>query len=46
MDLGAGASFEKTTGQMFTKQYNLETQVNWDIDIWGAVEKGVQAQKA
>jgi outer membrane protein, multidrug efflux system len=46
MDLGAGASFEKTTGQMFTKQYNLATQVNWDIDIWGAVEKDVQAQKA
>lgn len=46
MDVGAGASFEKTTGQPFTKQYNLGTQVNWDIDIWGAVEKGVQAQKA
>jgi outer membrane protein, multidrug efflux system len=46
MDLGAGASFEKTTGQMFSKQYNVGTQVNWDIDIWGAVEKGVQAQKA
>jgi NodT family efflux transporter outer membrane factor (OMF) lipoprotein len=46
MDLGAGAAFEKTTGQNFTKQYNLATQVNWDIDIWGAVEKGVQAQKA
>jgi outer membrane protein, multidrug efflux system len=46
MDLGAGASFEKTTGQKFSKQYNVATQVNWDIDIWGAVEKGVQAQKA
>jgi len=46
MDVGAGASFEKTTGQPFSKQYNLGTQVNWDIDIWGAVEKGVQAQKA
>jgi outer membrane protein, multidrug efflux system len=46
MDLGAGASFEKTTGQPFSKQFNLATQVNWDIDIWGAVEKGVQAQKA
>ncbi|WP_244829699.1 MULTISPECIES: efflux transporter outer membrane subunit [unclassified Caballeronia] len=46
MDAGAGASFEKTTGQMFSKQYNLGTQVNWDIDIWGAVEKSVQAQKA
>jgi NodT family efflux transporter outer membrane factor (OMF) lipoprotein len=46
MDLGFGADFEKTTHQTFSKQYNLATQVNWDIDIWGKVEKGVQAQKA
>jgi NodT family efflux transporter outer membrane factor (OMF) lipoprotein len=46
MDLGAGADFEKTTHQTFAKQYNVATQVNWDIDIWGKVEKGVQAQKA
>ncbi|WP_244817315.1 efflux transporter outer membrane subunit [Caballeronia sp. Lep1P3] len=46
MDVGAGASFEKTTGQTFSRQYNVVTQVNWDIDVWGAVEKGVQAQKA
>jgi multidrug efflux system outer membrane protein len=45
-DLGAGANFQKTTGQPFTKQYNVGAQVNWDIDIWGKVEKGVQAQKA
>jgi NodT family efflux transporter outer membrane factor (OMF) lipoprotein len=46
LDAGAGASFEKSTGQKFTKQFNLATQTNWDIDIWGKVEKGVQAQKA
>jgi outer membrane protein TolC len=46
LDAGAGASFEKTTGQNFSKQFNLATQVNWDIDVWGKVEKGVQAQKA
>jgi NodT family efflux transporter outer membrane factor (OMF) lipoprotein len=46
LDGGAGASFEKSTGQKFTRQFNLGTQVNWDIDIWGKVEKGVQAQKA
>ncbi len=46
LDAGAGASFEKSTGQKFTKQFNLGTQVNWDIDIWGKVEKGVQAQTA
>jgi NodT family efflux transporter outer membrane factor (OMF) lipoprotein len=44
LEAGAGASFEKTTGQSFVKQYNLGTQTNWDIDIWGKVEKGVQAQ--
>lgn len=44
LEAGAGASFEKSTGQKFTRQFNLGTQVNWDIDIWGKVEKGVQAQ--
>jgi NodT family efflux transporter outer membrane factor (OMF) lipoprotein len=46
LDAAAGASFEKSTGQKFAKQFNLGTQVNWDVDIWGKVEKGVQAQKA
>jgi NodT family efflux transporter outer membrane factor (OMF) lipoprotein len=46
LDAGAGASFEKSTGQNFSKQFNLATQVNWDIDIWGATAKGVQAQSA
>jgi len=46
LDAGAGASFEKSTGQKFTKQFNLGTQVNWDIDVWGRVAKGVEAQSA
>ena len=46
LDAGAGASFEKSTGQKFSKQFNLGTQVNWDIDVWGKVAKGVQAQSA
>jgi NodT family efflux transporter outer membrane factor (OMF) lipoprotein len=46
LDAGAGASFEKSTGQKFSKQFNLGTQVNWDVDVWGKVEKGVQAQTA
>jgi NodT family efflux transporter outer membrane factor (OMF) lipoprotein len=46
LDAGAGASFEKTTGQPFAKQFNLGTQVNWDIDIWGQVAKGAEAQTA
>jgi NodT family efflux transporter outer membrane factor (OMF) lipoprotein len=46
LNAGAGASFEKSTGQNFVKQFNLGTQTNWDIDVWGKVEKGVQAQSA
>lgn len=47
-DIGAGAAFEKTTrvNLKSTKQYNVGAQVSWDIDIWGKVEKGVQAQAA
>lgn len=46
VDVGAGSSFEKTTRQRFTKQFNLGTQVSWDLDVWGQVSKGVQAQTA
>ncbi|WP_170942288.1 TolC family protein, partial [Noviherbaspirillum denitrificans] len=46
LSAAAGASFEKSTGQPFAKTFNLGTQVNWDIDIWGKVEKGVQSQRA
>ncbi|RKP53490.1 efflux transporter outer membrane subunit [Pararobbsia silviterrae] len=47
-DLGAGVNYQKITnmGQGFTKQYNVAGQVNWDIDVWGAVEKSVEAQQA
>jgi outer membrane protein, multidrug efflux system len=46
VDIGAGASLQKTTGQPFSKQYNLGTRVSWDLDIWGQVEKGAQGQTA
>lgn len=46
VDVGGGASFEKSTKQDVVKQFNLATQVNWELDIWGKVEKGVQAQTA
>ncbi|WP_340526782.1 efflux transporter outer membrane subunit [Cupriavidus necator] len=44
--IGASANFAKTTGQKSTSTYNAAAQLNWDIDIWGKVEKGVQAQTA
>lgn len=46
VDIGAGASLERSTGQRTSKQFSLGTQVNWDIDIWGRAAKGVQAQQA
>ena len=46
VDIGAGASLQKTTGQPFSKQYSLGTRVSWDLDIWGQVEKGAQGQTA
>ena len=46
MDIGAAASFQKVTGQPFSRQYNLGTEVNWELDIWGRVEKSAQAQEA
>jgi NodT family efflux transporter outer membrane factor (OMF) lipoprotein len=46
VDIGAGASLEKSTGQRFSKQFSLGSQVNWDIDVWGKVSKGVEAQTA
>jgi outer membrane protein, multidrug efflux system len=46
VDVGAGANFEKSTGQKFTKQFSLGAQVNWELDVWGRVDKGVQAQTA
>src|SRR6202008_4308005 len=46
VDVAAGSSFQKTTGQPLLKQFSAGTQVSWDIDIWGKVRKGVQAQTA
>lgn len=43
-DLGVGVNFEKSIGWLFMKQFNVVIQVNWEIDIWGKVEKGVQVQ--
>jgi NodT family efflux transporter outer membrane factor (OMF) lipoprotein len=46
VDVGAGSTLQKTTGQAFSKQFNVGTQVSWDLDIWGQVEKGTQGQTA
>ena len=45
-NLGAAASVDKSTGQRTTKQFSAGAALNWEADVWGKVEKGVQAQKA
>jgi NodT family efflux transporter outer membrane factor (OMF) lipoprotein len=45
-NIGAGGTLQKVIGQPFSKQFDAGTQVSWDIDIWGQVEKGVQGQAA
>jgi NodT family efflux transporter outer membrane factor (OMF) lipoprotein len=37
---------QKTIGFPSFNQYSLGTQVSWAFDLWGKVEKGVQAQAA
>jgi len=46
VDVAAGAIFTKSTGQSTQRRYDVGVQANWEIDIWGKVEKGVQAQTA
>jgi NodT family efflux transporter outer membrane factor (OMF) lipoprotein len=46
VDVGLGGAFEKGTRTRFSKQFSTGTQVSWDLDIWGQVAKGVQAQQA
>jgi outer membrane protein, multidrug efflux system len=46
VDVAAGSTLQKTTGQALSKQFNVGTQVSWDFDIWGQVEKGAQGQTA
>jgi NodT family efflux transporter outer membrane factor (OMF) lipoprotein len=46
VDVAAGSSLQKTTGQLISKQFDVGTRVSWDIDVWGKVEKGVQGQTA
>jgi len=41
-----GKSFQRSSGQGTTHQYAAATSLNWELDIWGKVKKGVEAQQA
>ena len=46
VDVTGGELLQKTISQPSIKQYSLGTQVSWDLDLWGKVQKGVEAQTA
>ena len=46
VDVTPGGVLEKDIRGPVISQFGLGAQVSWDIDIWGKVEKGVQAQTA
>jgi outer membrane protein TolC len=41
-----GTDTFKSTGSPSRTQYSVTAEVGWEIDIWGKVRKGVEAQKA
>lgn len=45
-DVAFGASFDKTSGQDFRDSYSWASALNWEIDVWGKLKKGVEAQEA
>jgi NodT family efflux transporter outer membrane factor (OMF) lipoprotein len=43
---GQGTDTFQSTGRSRTTQYSAASELSWEIDIWGKVRKGVQAQDA
>lgn len=43
---GAGTDTFKSSGSPSTTQYSVASDVIWELDLWGKVRKGVQAQEA
>jgi len=46
VDAAFGGDFRKRSGGSFGTSYGLATALNWEIDIWGKLKKGVEAQEA
>ena len=43
---GAGTDSFKQTGGSTSTKYSVAAEADWEIDIWGKVRKGVEAQQA
>jgi multidrug efflux system outer membrane protein len=46
VEAGAGTDTSKITGSSRTTKYSAGGQASWELDIWGKVRKGVEAQEA
>ncbi len=46
IDAALGAIFQKTEGSDSSKRFSHSEALSWEVDIWGKLKKGVQAQKA
>ncbi len=46
IDTATGASFQKAEGGDVNRAVSQATALGWEIDIWGRLNKGVQAQTA
>jgi NodT family efflux transporter outer membrane factor (OMF) lipoprotein len=46
LSAGAGTDTFKSSGSPSTTQYSVASDVIWELDIWGKVRKGVDAQQA
>lgn len=43
---GVGANLSRVTGVGSSRQFNAATSLNWELDLWGKVKKGTEAQQA
>ncbi len=43
---GAGTDTFKVTGSPESTKYSTGVEASWELDIWGKVRKGVEAQEA
>ena len=46
VDVIGSDQLQKTIGFPSVNQYSLGAQASWELDLWGKVQKGVQAQTA
>ena len=46
LNAGAGTDTSKVTGSPQSTKYSAGAEASWELDIWGKVRKGVDAQQA